>query len=160
MLYGPPGTGKSHIAKGILTATISKKKMTIYYKVIASIGDATFYSVSSSDLVSKYFGESEKYGLFPFPVLWNDLERDSIPTLFASRLIRELFLMASQSKPSSTREEREYLLLTLPILVIFIDEIDAICGKREHGDEATNRMKNEFLTCMQGEDPYNYFLVR
>eukprot|EP01112_Ceratiomyxa_fruticulosa_P021624 TRINITY_DN767_c0_g1_i1.p1 TRINITY_DN767_c0_g1~~TRINITY_DN767_c0_g1_i1.p1 ORF type:complete len:474 (+),score=107.03 TRINITY_DN767_c0_g1_i1:227-1648(+) len=43
LLYGPPGTGKTFVAKGI-----------------ASISSSTFISVSASDLLSKYVGESEK----------------------------------------------------------------------------------------------------
>lgn len=35
--------------------------------------------------------------------------------------------------------------------VIFIDEIDAICGKRSEGQQdSTLRMQTEFLTCMTG----------
>jgi vacuolar protein-sorting-associated protein 4 len=56
-LYGPPGTGKTHIAKAI-----------------ASISGAKFLSVSSSDLLSKYVGESEKH-------------------------VKELFRVAMSSKP-------------------------------------------------------------
>lgn len=58
LLYGPPGTGKSYLAKAL-----------------ASESGASFYSISSSDVVSKYQGESEK-------------------------LIKELFQTARQSKPS------------------------------------------------------------
>ncbi|GFN95709.1 katanin p60 ATPase-containing subunit [Plakobranchus ocellatus] len=43
LLYGPPGTGKSRLAQAV-----------------SSVVHATFYSVSSADLISSFVGESEK----------------------------------------------------------------------------------------------------
>lgn len=57
-----------------------------------------------------------------------------LPSL--SRLVKSLFTLAREHKPS----------------IIFIDEIDSLCGSRsENESEAARRIKTEFLVQMQGE---------
>lgn len=58
------------------------------------------------------------------------------PSLHLSpRLVKNLFDLARQHKPS----------------IIFIDEVDSLCGSRnENESEAARRIKTEFLVQMQG----------
>ena len=94
LLYGPPGTGKSRMAQAI-----------------SSEIDSKFYSVSSSDLLSSWFGGSEK-------------------------LIKELFENARLQEGKA---------------IIFIDEIDSLCRKRDSKEaETTRRVKTELLKQLDG----------
>ena len=61
LLYGPPGTGKTMIAKAIACET-----------------DASFYSIRCSDIVGKYFGESEKN----IKSLFETARKDDVAVIF------------------------------------------------------------------------------
>ena len=93
LLHGPPGTGKTMIAKAVATEV-----------------NAHFKSINGPEIISKYYGESEKQ-------------------------LREIFDEASENSPA----------------IIFIDEIDSICPKREDvSGEVERRVVAQMLTLMDG----------
>ena len=83
---------------------------TLIGKCIASQANATFFSISSSSLTSKWVGDGEK-------------------------MVRALYAVARDSHPA----------------VIFVDEIDSMLSvRREDENEATRRIKTEFLVQFDG----------
>ena len=93
LLHGPPGTGKTMIAKAVATET-----------------NAHFQSINGPEIISKYYGESEKQ-------------------------LREIFDEAAENAPA----------------IVFIDEIDSICPKREDvSGEVERRVVAQMLTLMDG----------
>ena len=116
LLFGPPGTGKSYLAKAVATEA----------------NNSTFFSVSSSDLVSKWLGESEK-------------------------LVKNLFEMAREHKPSIIFIDEVINSLILPLFCLFVFfilsravQVDSLCGSRSDNEsESARRIKTEFLVQMQ-----------
>ncbi|KAI5190098.1 ribosome biogenesis ATPase [Nematocida minor] len=93
LLYGPPGTGKTMLARAVSNKT-----------------HCNFISVKGPELISMYYGESE-------------------------RAIRKLFARAKASQPC----------------VIFFDEIDSICRRRDAGaNKFGDTLVNQLLIEMDG----------
>jgi vacuolar protein-sorting-associated protein 4 len=92
LLYGPPGTGKSFLAK----ATASEAN------------SSTFLTVATSDLVSKWLGESEKLIRALF-----DLARKNSPAIIFIDEIDSLLSERSENDSESSRRIKTEFLIQM-----------------------------------------------
>lgn len=106
LFYGPPGTGKTMLAKAAANEWGSAD---------------SFFHIGGPEIVSKYYGESE-------------------------RQIRKVFEAAKQKAEENEEEDGK----EKEPAVVFIDEIDSVVPRRDRADETERRIVAQFLSELDG----------
>lgn len=102
LLYGPPGTGKSYLAKALATEA----------------DESTFISVTSSDLLSKWLGESEKTVRSLF-----DLAKRNKPAIIFIDEVDSLFCSRSDHESESARRVKTEFLTQMQGIGVECDRL-------------------------------------
>ena len=146
-LLWPTGTGKSYLAAAVATEC-----------------DATFLNVASSNLVSKWQGESEKLVKTMFAMARERSEFSraalciSVASTCSHAMVNEAIVNMTDGRCVLCGGIRCLCACPGPS-VIFIDEIDSLCSSRAGGEnESSRRIKTEFLIQMQVRAPDLHYI--
>jgi SpoVK/Ycf46/Vps4 family AAA+-type ATPase len=145
LFYGPPGTGKTLLAKAFVSELqIEADKNNTDIRII-------FYAPKGSDLKGKYVGESEKKIAAYF----------KCASAAATACNTELFDI---NEANEQEQKKQGLVVTKKtsrvISVIFMDEIEAIAGNRDHDESGImTTTVNALLQEMDGVNSYPNVVV-
>lgn len=145
LMYGPPGTGKTELARAA-AAEISNP--------VYAIAVALFLG-GGAEFKSKWVGGTEKRikRYFQCAQQFADEAIDGCSTLLRQEL----------EKQNTSLGEEELMKIASErcraISILFLDEIDAIAGKREGGDSKDVSTTNTLITQMEGVSGYQNVVI-